>query len=137
MLVQLILGLVARLPIKELLLFVFVYDLISPIPYGVHVLIFIDIRQTLKAKKQLEENGGEPVPAMTRGEAFKTPRMRSWLGMCIIFAVLGVIIGVIAMRLPDDRVRVTFVLIALGALFLLTAIAVLVQWRIFRRKKDE
>ena len=137
MLAQLILGLVAGWPVGRTFLLVLVVDFRAFGFYAIPILSLCTIHQTRKAKKQMEENGGEPLPAMTREEASKTPRMRSWIGMCIIFAVLGVIIGVIAMRLPDDRVRAAFVLIALGVLFLLAAIAVLVQRRIYHRKKDE
>ena len=135
MLAQIILGFVAGMPIKGILLCIFIYDQAFPFFYAVPLLCCINIRQTLNAKKQMSEDGSEPLPAMTHEEASKTPRMRSWYGMCIILTVLGVIIGVIAQYLTDDHVRVNFVLIALAILFLLTAVAVLVQWHIFHRKK--
>ena len=134
MLAQLILGLIAGMPIKDILLFIFVYDHVFPVPYGTHFLVYLNIRQTLKAKKQMEENGGELLPAMTYGEASKTPRIRSFRVLLIVFGAIGVLLGVLAQFLKDSDAQNTLLVAAVIVIFVLSPVAVLIHWLIFRRK---
>ena len=60
MLAQMILGFVAGFSIKTVLLYIFVVDPGRFGLYTVQILSFYSIHQTRKAKKQTQENSGDP-----------------------------------------------------------------------------
>ena len=134
MLAQLILGLVAGYPFGRTFLMVLAVDARSTVLYGIPILSLFYIHQTRKAKKQMEENGGEPLPAMTHEEAQKTPRMRSFRVLLIVLAAIGILIGVLALALKGSDAQNTVLIIAVVVVFVLAPLAVLVHWLIFRRK---
>lgn len=135
MLAQLILGLIAGWPVSRTFLLVLVVDFRAFGFYGIPILSLCNIHQSRKAKKQMEENGGEPLPAMTHEEASKTPRMRSFRVLLLVFSALGILIGVLAQVLKDSDAQNTVVIIAAVVIFLIAPLAALVHWLIFHRKK--
>ena len=135
MLAQLILGLIAGMPIKFILLCIFVFDQAFPFPYGIHFSVLLSLLQTRKAKKQIQENGGEPLPAMTYGEASKTPRIRSFRVLLLVFGAIGVLIGVLAQFLKGSDAQNTLLVAAVIVIFVLGPVAALIHWLIFRKKE--
>lgn len=133
MLTQLILGFVADLPIKDVLLLVFVFDLLFPLPYAEPIMCFFSIRQTLKVKKQMKENGDESLTSAACGDTNKTPRKRFLRIFVYIFAAALILLGAFAQFQYYDA-KNTALIIVLGFLFVLALAAILAYWLISRKK---
>jgi hypothetical protein len=133
MLTQLILGFVADLPIKDVLLLVFVFDLLFPLPYAEPIMCFFSIRQTLKVKKQMKENGDKSLTSATCDDTDKTPWKRFLRIFVFIFAAATSILGAFAQFQHYDA-KNTALTITLSYQFVLALAAALAYWLISSKK---